>query len=88
MTSLPGRGPRRYDSSTPRWAVRAAAEFARDRVTCSRKYTQTIRWQFGDNTSAIVEPFEAESHGMPMLQCLCDAVFAADAKPTSAVKVR
>jgi hypothetical protein len=53
-----------------------------------QEYTQTIRSQSGDNSSAIVEPFETESHGMPMLQCLCDAVFAADAKPTSVVKIR
>ena len=44
---------------------------------------KTIWREFDDSVRAIVPLFETEVRGVPMLQRLCDAIFAADgAKPT------
>jgi hypothetical protein len=43
---------------------------------------QTIWREFGDSVRAIVPLFETEVRGVPMLQRLCDAIYAAGgAKP-------
>ena len=43
---------------------------------------KTIWREFDDSVRAIVPLFKTEIHGVPMLQRLCDAIFAADgAKP-------
>jgi hypothetical protein len=39
---------------------------------------QTIWREFDGNVRAIVPLFETEVRGVPMLQRLCDAIFAAD----------
>jgi hypothetical protein len=39
---------------------------------------QTIWREFDDSVRAIVPLFETEIRGVPMLQRLCDAIFAAD----------
>jgi hypothetical protein len=43
-----------------------------------QEHMQTIWRQFGDSVRAIVPLFETEVRGVPMLQRLCDAIFAAD----------
>jgi hypothetical protein len=46
---------------------------------------QTIWREFDGSVRAIVPLFETEVRGVPMLERLCDAIFAADgAKPASA----
>jgi hypothetical protein len=45
---------------------------------------QTIWREFDGSVRAIVPLFEKEVRGLPMLQRLCDAIFAADgAKPAT-----
>ena len=39
---------------------------------------RTIWREFDDSVRAIVPLFETEIRGVPMLQRLCDAIFAAD----------
>jgi hypothetical protein len=47
-----------------------------------QEHMKTIWKEFGDSVRAIVPLFETEVRGVPMLQRLCDAIFAADgAKP-------
>ena len=71
----------------PHWAVRTAAEFVKDRATMQQEYMQTICCQLGGNRRRHRAAPRDGSHGMPILQCLCDAVLAADAKPTSVIEV-
>jgi hypothetical protein len=48
-----------------------------------QEHMKTIWREFDDSVRAIVPLFETEVRGVPMLQRLCDAIFAADgAKPT------
>jgi anion-transporting ArsA/GET3 family ATPase len=62
-----------------------AADFVKNRVTMQQEHMQTIWREFGDGVRAIVPLFETEVRGVPMLQRLCDAIFAADgAKPAPA----
>jgi arsenite-transporting ATPase len=59
-----------------------AAEFVKNRVAMQQEHLQTIWREFDDAVRAIVPLFETEVRGVPMLQRLCDAIFAADgAKP-------
>jgi arsenite-transporting ATPase len=59
-----------------------AAEFVRNRVAMQQEHMKTIWREFDDSVRAIVPLFETEVRGVPMLQRLCDAMFAADgAKP-------
>jgi anion-transporting ArsA/GET3 family ATPase len=47
-----------------------------------QEHMQTIWREFDDSVRAVVPLFETEVRGVPMLQRLCDAIFAADgAKP-------
>jgi hypothetical protein len=43
-----------------------------------QEHMQTIWREFDDSVRAIVPLFETEVRGVPMLQRLCDAIFAAD----------
>jgi len=62
-----------------------AAEFVKNRVAMQQEHLKTIWREFDDSVRAIVPLFEAEVRGVPMLQRLCDAIFAADgAKPAPA----
>jgi arsenite-transporting ATPase len=54
------------------------ADFVKNRVAMQQEHMQTIWREFGDNVRAIVPLFETEIRGVPMLQRLCDAIFAAD----------
>jgi arsenite-transporting ATPase len=59
-----------------------AADFVKNRVAMQHEHLQTIWREFGDNVRAIVPLFETEIRGVPMLQRLCDAIFAdADVMP-------
>ncbi len=59
-----------------------AAAFVKNRVAMQQEHMQTIWREFDDSVRAIVPLFETEVRGVPMLQRLCDAIFAADgAKP-------
>jgi arsenite-transporting ATPase len=59
-----------------------SAEFVKNRVAMQQQHMQTIWREFGDSVRAIVPLFETEIRGVPMLQRLCDAIYAADgAKP-------
>jgi anion-transporting ArsA/GET3 family ATPase len=61
-----------------------AAEFVRKRVTMQQEHMQTIWREFDGAMRAVVPLFETEVRGVPMLERLCDAMFAADgAKDTS-----
>jgi len=55
-----------------------AAEFVRNRVAMQQEHMQTIWREFDDSVRAIVPLFETEVRGVPMLERLCDAMFAAD----------
>ena len=55
-----------------------AAEFVKNRVAMQQEHMQTIWREFDGTVRAIVPLFEAEVRGVPMLQRLCDAIFAAD----------
>jgi arsenite-transporting ATPase len=55
-----------------------AADFVKNRVAMQQEHMQTIWREFGDSVRAIVPLFETEIRGVPMLQRLCDAMFAAD----------
>jgi arsenite-transporting ATPase len=58
------------------------AGFVRNRMTMQQEHMKTIWREFGDSVRAVVPLFESEVSGLPMLQRLCDAIFAADgAKP-------
>ncbi len=59
-----------------------AAEFVKNRVAMQEEHMRTIESEFGDGVRAVVPLFETEVRGVPMLQRLCDAIFAGDgAKP-------
>jgi anion-transporting ArsA/GET3 family ATPase len=59
------------------------AEFVKNRLAMQQEHMKTIWREFDDSVRAIVPLFETEVRGVPMLQRLCDAIFAADgAKPT------
>ena len=63
----------------------SAAEFVRNRVAMQQEHMRTIWREFDDGVRAIVPLFDAEVRGVPMLERLCDAIFAADgAAPASA----
>jgi arsenite-transporting ATPase len=53
-----------------------AAEFVKNRVAMQQEHMQTIWKQFGDGVRAICPLFETEVRGVPMLERLCDAMFA------------
>ena len=55
-----------------------AAEFVRNRVAMQQEHMQTIWREFDGAVRAIVPRYETEVRGVPMLQRLCDAIFAAD----------
>jgi arsenite-transporting ATPase len=58
------------------------AEFVKNRVAMQQEHMLTIWREFDGSVRAIVPLFETEVHGVPMLQRLCDAIFATDgAKP-------
>ncbi len=62
-----------------------SAEFVKNRVAMQQEHMQTIWREFDDSVRAIVPLFETEVRGVPMLNRLCDAIFAADgAKPAEA----
>jgi arsenite-transporting ATPase len=62
-----------------------AAEFVKNRVAMQQEHMQTIWREFDGSVRAIVPLFETEVRGVPMLERLCDAIFAADgAKPAPA----
>src|SRR5512147_1936244 len=59
-----------------------AAEFVKNRVAMQQEHMQTIWREFDGAVRAVVPLFETEIRGVPMLQRLCDAIYAADgAKP-------
>ena len=59
-----------------------SADFVKNRVAMQQEHMQTIWREFDGSVRAIVPLFETEVRGLPMLQRLCDAIFAADgAKP-------
>jgi hypothetical protein len=47
-------------------------------VAMQQEHIQTIWHEFDDSVRAIVPLFETEVRGVPMLERLCDAMFAAD----------
>jgi arsenite-transporting ATPase len=55
-----------------------SADFVKNRVAMQQEHMQTIWREFGDSVRAIVPLFETEVRGLPMLQRLCDAIFAGD----------
>ena len=61
-----------------------AAEFVRNRVAMQQEHMRTIWREFDDSVRAIVPLFETEVRGVPMLQRLCDAVFASGAAKAEA----
>jgi len=66
-------------------AMAGAAEFVKNRVAMQQEHMKTIWREFDGSVRAIVPLFETEVRGVPMLQRLCDAIFAADgAKPAPA----
>ncbi len=62
----------------PKMAGPDAAEFVRNRVAMQQEHMQTIWREFDGSVRAIVPLFETEVRGVPMLNRLCDAIFAAD----------
>jgi arsenite-transporting ATPase len=59
-----------------------AAEFVRNRVAMQQEHMKTIWHEFDDSVRAIVPLFETEVRGVPMLERLCEAMFAqGDARP-------
>src|SRR4030065_183497 len=59
-----------------------SAEFVKNRVAMRQEHMRTIWREFDGSVRAVVPLFETEVRGLPMLQRLCDAIFAADgAKP-------
>ncbi len=54
------------------------AEFVKNRVAMQQEHMKTIWREFDDSVRAIVPLFETEVRGVPMLQRLCDAIYAAD----------
>jgi arsenite-transporting ATPase len=67
------------------------AEFVKNRVAMQQEHMRTIWREFDDSVRAIVPLFETEVRGVPMLQRLCDAIFAADGvkpKPADVVGQR
>jgi arsenite-transporting ATPase len=57
------------------------AAFVRNRVAMQQEHMGTIWREFDGSVRAIVPLFETEVRGVPMLQRLCDAIFAADGAP-------
>jgi arsenite-transporting ATPase len=55
-----------------------AAEFVRNRVAMQQEHMKTIWREFDGAVRAIVPLFETEVRDVPMLERLCDAMFAAD----------
>jgi arsenite-transporting ATPase len=55
-----------------------AAEFVKNRVAMQQEHMGTIWREFDGSVRAVVPLFDAEVRGLPMLQRLCDAIFAAD----------
>lgn len=53
-----------------------AADFVRNRVAMQQEHMQTIWQEFDGAVRAIVPLFESEVRGVPMLQRLCEAIFA------------
>jgi len=49
-----------------------------NRVAAQQEHMQTIWREFDDSVRTIVPLFETEVRGVPMLQRLCDAMFASD----------
>lgn len=74
----------------PRMVGPDAAEFVKNRVAMQQEHMQTIWREFDDSVRAIVPLFETEVRGVPMLQRLCDAIFAGDglAKTTATEPMR
>ena len=63
-----------------------AAEFLRNRVVM-QQHLQTIWREFDDSVRAIIPLFETEVRGMPMLQRLSAAMFAADGAAATPVPI-
>ncbi|HET7492875.1 MAG TPA: ArsA-related P-loop ATPase, partial [Bradyrhizobium sp.] len=61
-----------------------AAEFVKNRVAAQQEHMQTIWREFDDGVRAVVPLFESEVRGVPMLQRLCDAMFAEDVATVAA----
>jgi anion-transporting ArsA/GET3 family ATPase len=59
-------------------AAQDTAEFVKNRVAMQQEHMKTIWREFDDSVRAIVPLFDAEVRGVPMLQRLCDAIYAAD----------
>jgi len=55
-----------------------AAEFVKNRVAMQQEHMRTIWREFDDSVRAIVPLFETEVRGVPMLERLCNAIFAGD----------
>ena len=55
-----------------------SADFVKNRVAMQQEHMKTIWREFDDSVRAIVPLFEAEVRGVPMLQRLCDAIYATD----------
>ncbi len=65
-----------------------AAEFVRNRVAMQQDHMRTIWREFDDSVRAVVPLFDAEVRGVPMLERLCDAIFAADGAESAAAPER
>jgi arsenite-transporting ATPase len=65
-----------------------AADFVRNRVAMQQEHMRTIWREFDDSVRAVVPLFETEVRGVPMLQRLCDAIFAADGAQAPAAAAR
>jgi arsenite-transporting ATPase len=64
------------------------AEFVKNRLAMQQEHMQTIWREFDDRVRAIVPLFETEVRGVPMLERLCDAIFAADGEKSIAAAGR
>ncbi len=54
------------------------AEFVKNRVAMQQEHMRTIWREFDGSVRAVVPLFDAEVRGVPMLQRLCDAIYAGD----------
>jgi arsenite/tail-anchored protein-transporting ATPase len=65
-----------------------AADFVKNRVAMQQEHMKTIWREFDGAVRAIVPLFEKEVRGVPMLQRLCDAMFADGASAPAAASAR
>jgi arsenite-transporting ATPase len=60
----------------------------KNRVAMQQEHMKTIEREFGDGVRAVVPLFETEVRGVPMLERLCDAIFAGNGLAPAAAAAR